>query len=548
MRKTDKCVSAVLAVFFMISAASFVTSLCADGGGGQGSQEYDDDLTVGAGIVKVTDIADLPTTAIVGVPLTLTGTITPSNVAVQSITWNITNAGSTGAYLSGNILTASATGTVDVTAKVNYSPFVMVSAGSDHTVAINADGTLWAWGSNEYGQLGLGDYSNRDVPTQVGTDTNWAMVSAGDEYTLAIRTNGTLWAWGSNSAGKLGIGTSQNVPTRVGTDANWASVSAGWDHTAAIKTNGELWAWGGNSYGQLGVGDNTYRSAPSRVGADNNWASVSAGGEYTLAIRTNGTLWTWGKNDYRQLGDGTNANKNTPTPIGSNINWASVSAGEFYTVAIKTNGELWAWGMNNNGELGIGDNSNRNVPARAGTDADWAMTSSGKEHTVAVKTNGELWVWGSNTYGERGVGTNVDKYDPTNIAGFLTKDFSITVSTLRISTTSLPNGAVGTFYNQQLTSNSNVSPTWTITSGSLPAGLSISSNGVISGMPTSAGTFNFTVRAATGNSNFNQPLTLTVAHAPAATDGSIDPITIVLAAVAAAGVAAVVSIVMRPKR
>ena len=186
-----------------------------------------------------------------------------------------------------------------------------VSAGSNRTVAIRTDGTLWAWGSNNSGQLGNGTKTRRSDPIQVGSAKNWATVSAGDGYTVALRTNGTLWAWGSNHSGQLGDGTKtdRSVPVQVGPDRDWAAVSAGDGYTVALKTDGTLWAWGRNDSGQLGDGTNTDRSVPVQVGSDRDWAAASAGriikNGFTVAVKKDGTLWAWGSNDSGQLGDGT---------------------------------------------------------------------------------------------------------------------------------------------------------------------------------------------------------------------------------------------------
>jgi alpha-tubulin suppressor-like RCC1 family protein len=180
--------------------------------------------------------------------------------------------------------------------------FETVSAGLRHTVAIKADGSMWAWGDNEFGKLGYGGTTN-DIPypIRVGSDTNWASVSAGTSHTVAIKTDGSLWAWGSGASVGDGSTTGQrNSPVRIGTDNNWASVSAGWGHTVAIKTDGSLWAWGWNEYGQIGEGPSgsgTNKYAPIRVGTGNNWASVSAGWGHTVAIKTDGSLWAWGSTD-----------------------------------------------------------------------------------------------------------------------------------------------------------------------------------------------------------------------------------------------------------
>jgi alpha-tubulin suppressor-like RCC1 family protein len=289
-----------------------------------------------------------------------------------------------------------------------------VSAGTWCTLAIKTDGTLWAWGTNDYGQLGNGIMNvTITTPIQIGTATDWQSISVGDEHTLAIKTNGTLWAWGSNEYGQLGDGiiTVRDTPIQIGTANNWQSVSAGDDHTVAIKTDGTLWTWGANNWGQLGNSPNIWEHTPLQVGTATNWRSISAGYTFTTAIKTDGSLWTWGSNQYGQLGDGTNIMvSDVPARVGNGTDWQSVSAGYLQVVALKTNGELWAWGGNLYGELGDGTMITRNTPTRIGTGTNWQKVSAGTTHTTALKTDGSLWATGRNANGELGNGTNSESH------------------------------------------------------------------------------------------------------------------------------------------
>ncbi len=203
-----------------------------------------------------------------------------------------------------------------------------VSVGGDHTVAVKTDGTLWTWGANGGGQLGDGTTIYRNSPVQVGSDdTHWQSVSAGSEHTVAIKADGTLWSWGANRSGQLGddITDYRKIPDQVGSDT-WQSVSAGSEHTVAIKTDGTLWSWGANRSGQLGDGTMEDKEIPFQVGSD-TWRSVSAGSEHTVAIKTDGTLWAWGSNYRGQLGDGSTENRTSPVHTGSGSDWQSVRAG-----------------------------------------------------------------------------------------------------------------------------------------------------------------------------------------------------------------------------
>jgi alpha-tubulin suppressor-like RCC1 family protein len=295
-----------------------------------------------------------------------------------------------------------------------------VACGIDYTVALKSDGTLWAWGRNNYGQLGFGDTADRYIPTRVGTDNDWAFVACGGYHTLAIKSDGSLWAWGYNYYRQLGLGDTTNrlAPTRVGTDNNWALVAAGGDHTVALKSDGSLWAWGHNYYGQLGLGDTNTRSAPTRVGTDNNWVLVACGEDHTLAIKSDGTLWAWGHNGYGQLGLGDTTNRTTPTRVGADNDWVFVIGGSYSTLAVKSDGSLWACGLNSNGQLGLGDTTDRHILTKVGTDNDWIALAFSGYHALALKSDGSLWAWGYNEWGQLGLGNcgyGTDRLTPTQV-------------------------------------------------------------------------------------------------------------------------------------
>jgi hypothetical protein len=129
---------------------------------------------------------------------------------------------------------------VQVNAPLIPGCWAKIAAGRNHSIAIAQNGTLWSWGGNGAGQLGLGDVNDRNTPTQVGNDSNWQSVSCGGFHSMALKTDGTLWSSGYNANGQLGLGDTaqRNTLSQVGTDTNWQSVACGDDHTVAIKTNG----------------------------------------------------------------------------------------------------------------------------------------------------------------------------------------------------------------------------------------------------------------------------------------------------------------------
>ena len=245
--------------------------------------------------------------------------------------------------------------------------WVMVSGGMTHNLGLKSDGTLWAWGYNNRGQLGDGTTIDKHSPVQIGSDSNWVSVDTGSGpwgHSLALKSDGTLWAWGYNNRGQLGDGTAvdKHSPIQIGSDENWASVAAGEEHSLALKSDGTLWAWGHNDFGQLGDWTTIDKHSPIQIGSDNDWISVSGGWWHNLALKSDGTLWAWGYNYYGQLGDGTTINKFSPVQIGSENNWISVAAGGVHSLALKSDGTLWAWGRNDYGQLGDGTTTDRLNP------------------------------------------------------------------------------------------------------------------------------------------------------------------------------------------
>jgi alpha-tubulin suppressor-like RCC1 family protein len=312
-----------------------------------------------------------------------------------------------------------------------------VSNGYRFTAAVKTDGTLWTWGFNYQGVLGInltgGSFAaginGRTTPvTTFAGGNNWKQVSCGQYYMAAIKTDGTLWTWGRNEYGQLGnnTGTSRSTPvTTFAGGTNWKQVSCGMRHTSAIKTDGTLWTWGDNATGQ--VGNNTVTAFPNGVctpvttfAGGTNWQQVSCAYNHTTAIKTDGTLWVWGRNYAGSLGDNTIINRSTPvTTFAGGNNWKQVSGGGYYTAAIKTDGTLWTWGRNSIGQLGTNSQTNRSTPGTTFTGgSNWKQVSAADKHVLSIKTDGTLWVWGFANSGILGTNTANDTLNPvTTFAG-----------------------------------------------------------------------------------------------------------------------------------
>tara|TARA_B100000131_G_scaffold280900_1_gene287113 strand:+ start:61 stop:1311 length:1251 start_codon:yes stop_codon:yes gene_type:complete len=367
----------------------------------------------------------------------------------------------------------------------------------------NAGGnTLWAWGFNQYaGQLAQNDTVNRSSPTQIGSGTDWSQqcVSAGGPasrpHCYAVKTNGSLYAWGSNTYGQLAQNNTTpyysspvQIPgTTWSTDRGKLSPGAYGD-IAAIKTNGTLWVWGAGTYGKLGQNQpqNTDYSSPVQIPGTYSWCSMSKA-DVGSFIKTNGELWMTGAvRSY--LGShvtliGGHANRSSPCQL-PGTNWRSTHwdqdgtgifmtktdgtlwfMGEYHSgqsgqglpssafednygqqpsspiqipgttwttkisimdkgvAAIKTDGSLWTWGNNSRGRLGHNDKYAQVIdsPRQVGTDLNWESCQMQMWAVAATKTDGTLWTWGGGIYGVLGQNYEDDwessKSSPVQVPG-----------------------------------------------------------------------------------------------------------------------------------
>jgi len=303
-----------------------------------------------------------------------------------------------------------------------------------HTLATTKAGAMYAWGGNDNGQLGLNNRTNYSSPKQIGGLTTWAFVGGSKEQpysntSFGIKTDGTLWGWGRNEFGQLGLNnrTYYSSPKQVGSLTTWLQTSSSYASTLAVKTDGTLWSWGSGADGILGLGNVTQYSSPKQVGSLTNWALVSAGTKFAIALKNDGTLWSVGgsKSDGANGLNSGAAQTSSPQQIGALTTWAKVSAGNNHTVAIKTNGTIWSWGGNFRGQLGYGGIGNYySSPKQIGALTTWSKVGSGHYFGGATKTDGTLWAWGYNADGQLGLG-NITNYSSPKQVGSLTNWYDI---------------------------------------------------------------------------------------------------------------------------
>ena len=297
--------------------------------------------------------------------------------------------------------------------------FIVDGSGSNYTGTAYtfasgvAKYTLYAWGTGSDGRLGLGgDQSGRSSPTQI-PGTTWApfMQASANQYAGSVRTDGTLWMWGHNGPGRLGLNDNaqRSSPTQVGSDTTWAKergsngpkFATGAKTTFAIKTDGTLWSWGYCNWGELGQNNSVLnKSSPAQI-TGTTWRSVSSGRYHSVATRTDGTVWTWGSNGDGYLGQNNEVRYSSPTQI-PGTNWNKAYAGNLATAATKTDGTLWVMGKNNEGQMA---QNNKDVSYSSPTQipgTTWEEAHVGESEMFGIKTDGTLWAWGYNNDGTLG--------------------------------------------------------------------------------------------------------------------------------------------------
>lgn len=304
---------------------------------------------------------------------------------------------------------------------------IAVSAGDGHSLALAADGSVYAWGNGANHRLGDGQTANRLTPVRVlageqdsesGFLANVTAVAAGGEHSLALLENGTVYMWGRAASGSSSDGSPKLLRTGgPESDAltNVTAVAAGFGHSLALVEDGTVYGWGDGARGQLGHGafdDSTVPLAvvsgeqSSSTGLLKNVEAIGAGDVHSFAVLGDGTLLMWGAGSNGRLGNGGTSDQASPVHVTGLAGAVTVTAGQAHSLAVLDDGTVHAWGSDANGRLGDGDENrdDQDTPVHVADLPSVVAVAAGNAHSVAVTEESIIFTWGSNANGRLGLG------------------------------------------------------------------------------------------------------------------------------------------------
>jgi len=315
--------------------------------------------------------------------------------------------------------------------------FTAIAAGTSMGYGLGEDGGIWAWGYNFHGQLGNGNTTDSSRPVRVqaasGALPRFAAIAAGGGTGYGLSEDGVIWAWGSNNSGQLGNGSTTDssrlvrVQAASGALPRFAAIAAGSGTGYGLSEDGVIWAWGFNFFGQFGNGTTTDSSRAIRVqptvGTLPRFTAIAAGSDAGYGLDEDGGIWAWGLNSFGSLGDGTKTNSSRPVRVqaasGALPRFAAIAAGGGTGYGLSEDGDTWAWGLNISGQLGNGTTTTSSRPVRvqaaSGTLPRFTAIAAGGGAGYGLSEDGDTWAWGANGYGQLGDGTKTNSSRPRRI-------------------------------------------------------------------------------------------------------------------------------------
>jgi alpha-tubulin suppressor-like RCC1 family protein len=284
------------------------------------------------------------------------------------------------------------------------SSVLLAGGGHSHHVLVRPDGSMWAWGANDFGQLGTNSNLPVTAPVEIGSGNHWISVSRGQFHNIALDKFGQVWSWGLNKDGQLGVGHINQVdhPSKISGIPRMMKIAAGAYHSAAISNSGNIYAWGKNTFGQLGDNTIVQKNNPTVLNLGDA-DDVSCGTEHTLALIGGNAIYAWGSNGYGQLGHNLNINVQTPVFIASYPNIVSLKAGAFTSSLISGSNLLYGWGKNISGILGDGSVLNLLTPMLVNSNVK--KNDFGSKHSLAIRDNNGIDGSGGNQFNQLGLGS-----------------------------------------------------------------------------------------------------------------------------------------------
>lgn len=304
-----------------------------------------------------------------------------------------------------------------------------IAAGDNFTLAVDRNGDVWVFGTNDKGQLGLGEIAQEIEPSPVrlATFANISKITAGRDHAVAIDNDGQVWVWGQNDHGQLGLGDriARRTPTLIEGFSGAIQAAAGWFHTLILDRDGNVWSFGYKNFGALGYSNQADQLIPKRVDGLPNIIQIAAGTGHSVALDVDGNVWTFGENTDGQLGLGKDIKKYRaqPTMVKKLSKIAKIAAGGMQTFAIGEDNQVFGFGNNQEFQLAIlpsklafittNNNAVIKSPKLVPELKDITEITTSMHHTIALNQEGQILAFGRSYSGSLGLGDNVEKPQET---------------------------------------------------------------------------------------------------------------------------------------